>query len=469
MGIIADNIAKHISIARKGTLHSSVDMTKIILLGSVVADAFLTAILIISYSSFGHVYLLGRIVAGGFILIYLGITCVLAIRRYVRFSAWMLIVLYVFIGILVLHTWGINAPIGTLALSFVIILASVMLGAKKIIPVTIGTITILVTMQYFSVIGISQPDRSIFDDGSSYVDVANYSIIFCVFALVAWLSGSKTETTLLRATKAESALEEERDMLAARLDEQTRIIKNAQEKELRQLYKFAELGQLTTIILHELANYLSILTLDIDDIEDRQQNSVAISHAKESIKSIDEIIDQVRNQIKNSDDVYEFDAYPLVRDSLDQLRKKLNNTNIKLFIEDGEQKSYNIYGDPMRLSQAVTILITNAEQASKKKHSEIMVEIHSKNKRILISVKDHGKGIDDEARKLLFRPQKSARGLGLGIGLHVTKQIIETHFKGSMWLSPTMEYTQFNIEIPRFKSLKSYDSQNAHIVPSPHR
>jgi signal transduction histidine kinase len=374
---------------------------------------------------------------------------------------------------LILHIWSINAPIGVLILGFVIFLTSVILGSKYIPWVTIGIIGVLALLQYFNIIGISQPDRSLLDNDSSYGDVAGYSIIFAIFAIIAWLSGTKTEATLKRAIIAEKTLQKERDELAVRVEEQTKRILSAQQNELKQLYKFAELGQLTTIILHELANHLSVLTLDIDDLKERHQNSVAIKHAKESIFYIDTIIDQVRHQINNSENVMGFDALTTLKESLDQLRVKLNNPNIKLFIEDGNtSKGYFIFGDPLRLSQAITILVTNAAQASKDKQPEISVEISSTKSSIHISVKDFGSGIPEEARRTLFQQQKSHKGSGLGIGLYITKQIIDTHFKGKIWLSKATEYTQFNLEIPKIKvntKPRSNRVRNDRTEPSLHK
>jgi two-component system sensor kinase FixL len=324
-------------------------------------------------------------------------------------------------------------------------------------------------LQYLNIIGISQPNHELLNNDSSFADVAGYSVIFTIFAIIAWLSGSKMEHTLERAIKAEENLQKERDELARRVEAQTKRIIDAQQKELKQLYKFAELGQLTAIILHELANNLSILTLDIDDLKERHENSIAIEHAKESIYYIDTIIDQLRNQIKDSDDIIKFDACKNTKDCLDQLKHKLNSSDIILNSQVRDSTDSLIIGDPLRLSQAIIILMTNAAQAHQNGHSEIYVDISSTKANVLISVKDFGTGISQDARRDLFQPQKSKKNGSLGIGLYITKQIIVTHFKGHIWLSPATEYTQFNIEIPKAnKGIKRLRSQNARTAPTPH-
>lgn len=440
---------KYSSIPRFKILRSTEHTTRIILAGSFAVNIAIVLLLAFSWLALGHAYVIGRIIMSLSVLVYLSLIGFFVYKKRSRLGAWMLVILYGLVGMLILHTWGINAPIGILILGFVIFLTNIMLGSRYIFFVTVGIIGTLSLLQYFNVIGLSQPDSSLLDNDSSYGDVAGYSIIFAIFAVIAWLSGTKMEAALERAIDAEETIQKERDELAIRVEEQTKHIIEAQQKELKQLYKFAELGQLTTIILHELANHLSILTLDIEDLKERHQNSIAIEHAKESIFYIDTIIDQVRNQIKDSDNAKKFDALATIKDSIEQLQKKLNDSEIKLFIEDSSLKSYLIFGDPLRLSQAITILITNAAQANKNKQSEISVEVSSTKSKVLISVKDFGTGITEAARRTLFQPQKSKKSSGLGIGLYVTKQIIDTHFKGKIWLSPATEYTQFNIEIPR--------------------
>ena len=430
---------------------STESMTRVILAGSIFASISIILLLTFSYLIMDNLHVLDRIFISLAVLVYLSLVTLFINKKHPKISAWLVIALYGTIGVYILHVWGINAPIGVLILGFVIILTSVMIGTRHIPLVTISLIFLILILQFMSVTGLSNPDNSMLDNDSSFGDVAGYSIVFSVFAIIAWLSGRKTEIALARASKAESDLEAERDALASRVQEQTKRIIEAQQKELKQLYKFAELGQLTTIILHELANHLSILALDIDDLNDRHENSVAIKNAKESIFYIDSIIDQVRQQIMSTDDAQKFDALQVIRSSADYLKKKLKRPNIKLFVEDSRKTRHTIYGDPLRLSQVITILVTNAAQSTADPESEISITVSASKSKINIQAKDLGTGITPEVRKSLFKAHKSKKGAGLGIGLYITKQIIDTHFKGRVWLEPSTEFTQFNIELPASK------------------
>ena len=432
---------------------SSENIIRLVLSGSYIVTLALVLLLIISLTQAHNSYVIGRIFVGIAALFYLGLASYLLRKRLMKVTAWMLIALYWSIAGFILHAWGVNAPVGILLLGFVIVLASILLVARYISLVAVATILLLVSLQLSATLGMSHPDRSTLDNASTFGDIASYAIIFGVFALIAWVSRRQMEQSLQRALIAESELQKEKDSLAAKLEERTHSLYEAQAKEMGQLYRFAELGQLTTIILHELANYLSILTLDIEDIKDRHQNSIAIDRAKESITYIDTIIDQVRNQIKESDNIQKFSPLSIITNTLEQLKRKHPATTILLSdTRNAQQRRQKVIGDPLRLSQAITILVTNAAQApTRHKKTSIYVEISSSSKSIHVTVKDFGVGISEQSRQQLFQPHKSTKGGGLGIGLYITRQIIETHFKGKISIDPSTEFTQFNLEIPRLR------------------
>jgi signal transduction histidine kinase len=427
-------------------------MTRIVLIGSIVVNVLLLILLLISFYIVGNHHVAERFIIGFLVLLYLGITSAYLRHNKTMIAAWMLVLLYGGIGAFTLFMWGLNAPVGILLLSFVILLSSVLLGARYILGITSAIIMVMTLVQFLYMNGVSQPDISGLDDSSTFGDVATYAIIFGILALISWLSGMRMEKTLKRAVEAESDLAAEKNGLALKLAEQTKDLRLAHEKELKQLYVFAELGQLTTIILHELANQISILSLDIDDLRERHQSSLAVTRARESIFYIDTIIGQVRNQIKESDDIRHFDASQVIRDLQKYLHKKLSNSTIKLRINDSQFSKALVLGDPFRLSQALTILVTNAYQANIKNDSQILLTMTIDEHKVNISVKDFGTGITVESRQSLFEPMKSSKGSGMGIGLYITKQIIVNHFKGKISLNPSHEYTQFDLELPRSKT-----------------
>jgi len=385
--------------------------------------------------------------------LYLVGTALLLKKKKYLYVAWMLIIIYIIIATIILFRGGINTPIGVLLLGLVIIISSVMLGVRLILPTTLGVVLILYALQVLDSLSLIHPSRSSATLNADVGDVATSGTALALFALISWLSARQMEESLKKALTAEAALEKEKALLSVRLEERTRLLREAQLEEMRQLYRFAELGQLTAVILHDLANNLSVLTLDIEDLQQRHRRSPQIIHAKESIEYLERVILHVRRQLKENTKPRRFDAVKTLKKTAATFIKKGAKLGITIHYLPPTESSFYIYGDPLRLSQTITILINNAIEASlgttRSSPPTVTLRLLIKQNKLYISVIDKGIGIPTDKRDQLFTPLHSTKKSGLGIGLFITKQVIETHFKGSIYLNPKTDLTEFTIELHR--------------------
>lgn len=92
-------------------------------------------------------------------------------------------------------------------------------------------------------------------------------------------------------------------------------------------------------------------------------------------------------------------------------------------------------------------LIKNALDAIDHKQGRIDISIKELRKQIDIEVKDNGKGIDLKRRKDIFRPGYSTKRRGWGLGLSLSKRIIEVYHKGKIFVKSSIlgEGTTFKI------------------------
>ncbi|MFY9227884.1 MAG: ATP-binding protein [Candidatus Microsaccharimonas sp.] len=434
-----------------GFVENSKRITIVILAATFFVSIALTVLLIVSVVLFHNYHVAGRIVIGLVTIFYLSIAGYLITVGHHRISSWMLIVLYSIIASAILLLWSINAPIGILLMAFIIFLAGIMLGANRIIPVTLGVVILISLLQFLDTANIFKPDREPLYTPSNFGDVASYGVILAIFALIAWLAGREMEDAIKNAKDAQTSLAKQKQILIEKLDERTRFLRKVQLDEMKQLYHFAELGQLTTVILHDLANYLSVLTLDIDDLKEYKKRDSAIMRAEESIQYIDKMITSVRIRLRNDDRYEIFNATKTILQSTKEFEIKCARFGIKLTHSGNRNKSVKIFGDSLRLSQCLNILINNALDASIESKTDIIISSEISKKYLRISVTDFGTGISKPARKDLFSPLISGKKNGMGIGLYITKQIIETHFKGQISLNPDDTKTEFSILIPRSK------------------
>jgi signal transduction histidine kinase len=91
-------------------------------------------------------------------------------------------------------------------------------------------------------------------------------------------------------------------------------------------------------------------------------------------------------------------------------------------------------------------LIKNALDAIENKNGKITIDIIEGKKNIEIEVSDNGKGIDLRRRKDVFRPGYSTKKRGWGLGLSLSKRIVEGYHGGKIFVkSSTQEGTTFKI------------------------
>lgn len=99
-------------------------------------------------------------------------------------------------------------------------------------------------------------------------------------------------------------------------------------------------------------------------------------------------------------------------------------------------------------------LFKNALDAMDKPHGNITVNISETTNEAIIDITDNGKGIDNKLKKDIFRPGYSTKKRGWGLGLSLSKRIIEDYHRGKLNLVETdlSKGTTFRIKLSKQKS-----------------
>lgn len=104
----------------------------------------------------------------------------------------------------------------------------------------------------------------------------------------------------------------------------------------------------------------------------------------------------------------------------------LKSENIELINEINSSRSISI--DKNQMEQVIINLITNSIHALKyREEKKIFLSCYTENNRFFIIISDNGKGIDAEIQDKVFLPFFTTRKDGAGIGLTLSKNIIEAH------------------------------------------
>ena len=111
-----------------------------------------------------------------------------------------------------------------------------------------------------------------------------------------------------------------------------------------------------------------------------------------------------------------------------------------------------MYGDETRLKQVIKHLLDNAVKFTKR--GKISVEAEKCGEMLKVSIKDTGIGIDKDKQKFIFEGFSQGDGSatrehdGLGLGLTISKKLVELH-GGRMWLrSKIGKGSSFNFTLP---------------------
>jgi len=127
-----------------------------------------------------------------------------------------------------------------------------------------------------------------------------------------------------------------------------------------------------------------------------------------------------------------------------------SNRQIELIIDISQVKD-KVFLDPNGIIHCLTNLLLNSGEAVPEKKGIVKIEGElSQNKDLIITVSDNGKGIPSDDIEHIFEPFFTTKGYrGTGLGLSVTKKIVEEHGGDIHVVSEKDKGTKFIITLPQ--------------------
>jgi len=176
-----------------------------------------------------------------------------------------------------------------------------------------------------------------------------------------------------------------------------------------------------------------------DIVKDEEILDVIIRNSKRLMKLAEDILNVAKIESGSFSLKKErFDIGELISEIMNDIEEKIieNKKNIKLFLElyNGNNNNNNkiiVEADKNRLSQVISNLLNNAINFTNEGSITVIVETKkiNNNNKVIVSIKDTGTGIDSEILPKLFTKfaTKSPTAGGTGLGLFISKSIIEMH------------------------------------------
>lgn len=137
--------------------------------------------------------------------------------------------------------------------------------------------------------------------------------------------------------------------------------------------------------------------------------------------------------------------YDLLMEAKETILPFFNDKNIKLNINSPRELFVN--ADYNRMKQVLINILKNSAEALSD-NGKIDIKSYIENNKLITIIKDNGHGMDKETIDNLFTPFYSKKSFGTGLGLCLSKEIIELHNGTIKYTSKLNLYTEVKIVIP---------------------
>ena len=273
-----------------------------------------------------------------------------------------------------------------------------------------------------------------------------------------------TTQDITKDKQMESELHSLNENLAQRVrDEIKRRLVN--ERLLIQRSKQADMGEMIGAIAHQWRQPLATVGVIFQNLlSARKMNKLdeeylekASTDATALIRHMSVTIDSFRNYFKPEKKKELFNVIEKIEDAIDFISAQLHAHGITVSLPDNNGPNFNINGFPNEFTQVILNLIANAKDAildkSQTAHdgtNNITVTVRAENSLLIIEVCDSGCGIPPDASPRIFDPYFTTKeeGHGTGIGLYMSRLIIEESMGGTLTFTSKPGETIFRMELP---------------------
>lgn len=233
-----------------------------------------------------------------------------------------------------------------------------------------------------------------------------------------------------------------------------------QEEMMIAQSRHVAMGEMIGMIAHQWRQPISIMAMGANnlllDVELDEVNTPSIvKEANEILKQTEHLsktIDDFRNFFRPNKEKEEVKVIDVLLEAKQIMGKSLEHHNVHLRIESDEKETIHTYSREML--QVFLNLFKNAQEAIEQNGCEsgyIDAKVEDKGDNLWISISDNGGGVEEGILNRIFEPYFSTKGkkTGTGLGLYMSKTIIDKHLHGSIQVQNTHEGVKFIMMIPK--------------------
>ncbi len=229
----------------------------------------------------------------------------------------------------------------------------------------------------------------------------------------------------------------------------------ALEEKLREAEHLSGIAQLAGGIAHEIRNPLNFINLSIDHLHEKYP-----PRENPEKEAFDSLVTSIKHEIQRLNklvgDFLDYgkplrlslqvtDLNMLLNEVIALVQAKADKDGIKIFYQPGHIPSLSL--DPELIKTCIFNVILNAFQ-SMPSGGDFTVATTTENHKVQIVIQDTGIGVSKENLPKLFDPFFSTKSTGLGLGLAMTKRVVEEHGGKVDFLSTEGKGSTMTITLP---------------------
>jgi signal transduction histidine kinase len=278
------------------------------------------------------------------------------------------------------------------------------------------------------------------------------------------------ESLLRNATMRENALERRTaEVVEAnrRLEKLNNILEEKLEEEVNknrdmdfmliQQCRLAAMGEMIGNIAHQWRQPLNAVSLIIQDLEECYECGefngdylkASVRQAMDVIAHMSQTINDFRNFLKPNKEELHFSVKETIQRALNFVAGSFNDCNIR--VEVDMENDVLVCGQSNDYSQVILNILNNAREACVDRQvadARIAVHLFKNNDKSVVTITDNAGGIPEEIIGKVFDPYFSTKESGgTGIGLYMSKTIIEKNMKGRLSVRNNGNGAEFRIEV----------------------
>ncbi|MFA6761000.1 MAG: ATP-binding protein [Sulfuricurvum sp.] len=232
------------------------------------------------------------------------------------------------------------------------------------------------------------------------------------------------------------------------------VAKRAKQHEIMcHQSRLAAMGEMIDSIAHQWRQPLNSLGIIIQTLRHTQKEIDADflqeieSEMMQKVNYMSQTIDDFATFFRLSKDKESFDLLRSIKDAIRLIEVQLKNHKIEIEMKTSK-RGFKILGYANEFRQVILNIINNAMMAivaSGVKNGQIKMSVKKVKNSLKVEVADNGGGIANEDLAKIFDPYFSTKSSGSGIGLYMSKVIIESHMGGVLVAKNLKDGAKFTI------------------------